>query len=431
MKPVAYFVSILLLFAVTSLAQPPEPQPVTDLVIQVSENLNDIILTWSRPLNADSFQIHAGDSLDFQATETTQIGSTPDTTFTHIDGLIGSEKRFYMVVSLNNSAPYQPYNPLPADSAQNQSIEVDLSWSCSDPDGDPLTYDVYFGTSSTPPLVSSGQTATTYDPGTLAGGTPCYWQIVAHDNHGHSTPGPVWWFTTEGYAGMVLVPAGPYQMGATYQSYAQPIHTVNVPAFYIDVYEVTNAQYKAFCDATSRAYPPDPGFSGMPNYFTNPTYANFPVVAVTWYDAKDYATWAGKRLPTEAEWERAAKGNADNRLYPWGDTWVGANANIWDNPADGYTYTSPVGNYPNGISPAGCYDMAGNVWEWCEDDWHGDYNGAPTDGSAWIDTPRGSTRVKRGGSWNYYGTRARCANRSASYPTYRLSSIGFRCAGTP
>ena len=230
---------------------------------------------------------------------------------------------------------------------------------------------------------------------------------------------------------MVLVPAGPYQMGATYQSYAQPIHTVNVPAFYIDVYEVTNAEYKAFCDATSRAYPPDPGFPDMPNYFTNPTYANYPVVNVTWYDAGAYAAWAGKRLPTEAEWECAAKGNADNRLYPWGDTWVGANANIWDNPADGYTYTSPVGNYPNGISPAGCYDMAGNVWEWCEDDWHGDYNGAPTDGSAWIDTPRGSSRVVRGGSWDHNGSHARCAYRNNTGPTNRSNNLGFRCARTP
>jgi formylglycine-generating enzyme required for sulfatase activity len=237
------------------------------------------------------------------------------------------------------------------------------------------------------------------------------------------------------FEGMVLVPAGPYDMGATYQSpYSLPIHTVTVPAFYIDIYEVTNAQYKAFCDATSRAYPPDPTSSFYtPPYFSNPTYANYPVVNVDWYDAGAYAVWAGKRLPTEAEWERAAKGNADNRRWPWGDTWIAANANVGSGNADGYTYTSPVGNYPEGMSSDGCYDMAGNVWEWCEDDWHSSYNiaGRPDNGSAWIDNPRGSFRVERGGSWDYYYTSARCANRNYNYPSYRYSSVGFRCARTP
>jgi formylglycine-generating enzyme required for sulfatase activity len=226
---------------------------------------------------------------------------------------------------------------------------------------------------------------------------------------------------------MVLVPAGSYQMGAEYQEYAQPIHTVNVPAFYIDIYEVTNAQYRTFCDATGRAYPPDPGFSGMPNYFTDSAYSNYPVVMVSWNDAKAYATWAGKRLPTEAEWERAAKGDADNRNYPWGNAWVATNANTYNNPADGFTYTAPVGTFSAGISPAGCYDMSGNVWEWCEDDWHWSYEDAPADGSAWTDAPRGLFRVERGGSWLSDGTFPRCAFRYENPPTYRYYTIGFRC----
>ena len=231
-------------------------------------------------------------------------------------------------------------------------------------------------------------------------------------------------------AGMILVPAGSYSMGATYQTSAQPVHTVNVPAFYMDIYEVTNAQYKAFCDATSRAYPPDPNFSGMPNYFTNPTYANYPVVELNWYDAKAYCEWRGSgyRLPSEAEWERAAKGNTDNRQWPWGDTWVAANANVGGGNADGYPKTSPVGSFPSGISPAGCYDMAGNVWEYCEDDWHSSYNGAPIDGSAWIDTPRAADRVNRGGSWYYAGANSRCAYRTQAGTG---DDRGFRCARTP
>ncbi len=333
----------------------------------------------------------------------------------------------------NNSAPDSPSNPVPGDGAQNQAVNMALSWSGSDPDSDPLTYDVYFGTSSTPPLINSGQTAVTYDPGALAISQTYYWQIVVHDNHDHSTSGPTWSFSTtsSGAGVMVLIPAGPYDMGAEYYQYTQPIHTVNVPAFYIDVYEVTNAQYKTFCDATARVYPDDPGFSSMPNYFTNTAYANYPVVNVYWQDAKDYAAWAGKRLPTEAEWERAAKGNTDNRQYPWGDTWVAANANIGYNPADGYTNTSPVGNYLSGISPAGCYDMVGNVWEWCEDDFHLGYTGAPTDGSAWIDNPRGDRRVNRGGSWDNDLVWTRCASRDSYNPTDRYGSIGFRCARTP
>jgi formylglycine-generating enzyme required for sulfatase activity len=326
-------VSILLLLSAASFAQPPAPQPVIDLVIQVSANLNDVILNWSRPQNADGFQVHAGDSLDFLVGVATLIGTTTDTTFTHVNGLLGSQKRFYAVIAISS---------------------------------------------------------------------------------------------------MVLVPAGSYDMGATYHYEAQPIHTVNVPAFYIDVYEVTNAQYKAFCDATSRAYPPDPtsGFYPPP-YFTNPLYTNYPVVEVSWNDARAYAAWVGKRLPTEAEWERAAKGNQDNRQWPWGDPWVDTNTNIYDNPADGYLYTSPVGNYPNGISPAGCYDMSGNVWEWCEDDWHGNYIGAPADGSAWIYTPRGDFRILRGGSWNDYYTYARCAYRGVHYTLFLDNDFGFRCSRTP
>lgn len=231
--------------------------------------------------------------------------------------------------------------------------------------------------------------------------------------------------------GMVLVPAGFYSMGADYSApRSLPIHTVNVPAFYIDIYEVTNAQYKAFCDSTARAYPPDPSFDDMPNYFTNPVYVNYPVVTVDWNDAEAYATWAGKRLPTEAEWERAAKGNTDNRQWPWGDTWNDSYANVYGNPADGYAYTSPVGHYPNGISPTGCYDMTGNVYEWCEDDWHGSYTGAPTDGSAWIDSPRVSDRIMRGGSWaGAYDTK--CAARLYGDSATRYGNVGFRCSRTP
>jgi formylglycine-generating enzyme len=341
---------------------------------------------------------------------------------------------FRCVRSVVSRPPEIPSSPAPSDGATGHAVDVNLYWTCSDIDLEPLTYDIYLGTASTPPLVGSGLTSASYDPNSLSAGTTYYWRIVAHDNHGNETSGPIWSFSTHnssGIPGMVIVPGGTYSMGASYQENATPIHVVNVPAFYLDIYEVTNAQYRAFCDATSRAYPPDPGFTGMPNYFTNPAYVIYPVVKVTWQDAKDYAAWVGKRLPTEAEWEMAAKGTADNRQWPWGDTWIETNANVYFNAADGYEYTSPIGSYPNGISPAGCYDMTGNVEEWCEDDWHYNYMGAPTDGSAWINTPRNASRVVRSGSWNRSETMSRCGLRLIGTPATSYFAVGFRCAMTP
>jgi formylglycine-generating enzyme required for sulfatase activity len=315
----------------------PAAHPVTDLIILPAENLNDILLTWTRPAQATGFTVYAGDSVNFPIAAAAMIGSTADTIFTDVNGLMELMRKFYAVTAT--------YRDLPE--------------------------------------------------------------------------------------GMVLVPASVYLMGASFQESAEPIHAVTVPEFYIDVYEVTNAQYRVFCDATVRAYPPDPGFSSAPNYFTNPVFANYPVVMVNWNDAKAYAAWAGKRLPTEAEWERAAKGDSDNRLYPWGNAWVGANANTYNNPTDGSIYTAAVGSYADGISPAGCYDMSGNVWEWCEDDWHWSYEDAPADGSPWVDAPRASYRVNRGGSWLSDGIFPRCAFRYSNAPTLRNYTIGFRCAMTP
>ncbi len=235
--------------------------------------------------------------------------------------------------------------------------------------------------------------------------------------------------------GMVLVEATSFQMGTTnFDDSAMPIHQVDVPAFYIDKYEVTNAQYRAFCTATGHTPPPDVSRDGMPNYFTNPAWDNYPVGIDNWQDAKDYCDWRGPgyRLPTEAEWELAAKGSTDDRLYPWGDTWIGANANHWNNPEDGHVNPSPVGSYPDGISTAGCYDMAGNIFEWCEDDWHENYIDAPSDGSAWVDQPRGSNRVRRGGSYNGSNIYGQCAYRTQGAPSGSYyASQGFRCAKTP
>jgi sulfatase modifying factor 1 len=233
---------------------------------------------------------------------------------------------------------------------------------------------------------------------------------------------------------MTYVPEGTFVMGSTQVGgYSIPEHEVYLDAFLIDKYEVTNREYKRFCDATGRAYPVDPGFFTLPNYFLN--YPDFPVVRVDWYDASAYASWVGKRLPTEAEWERAAKGSEDNRLWPWGNTFLQElngttrHANV-TGAEDGWAQTSPIGRYPWGVSPAGCYDMAGNVWEWVSD-WYGPtyYSVSPHDNPQ--GPASGGNKVFRGGNWYNVADTARCANRGSNAPTYKATNIGFRCAMTP
>ena len=240
---------------------------------------------------------------------------------------------------------------------------------------------------------------------------------------------------------MVRIPAGEFWMGSisgTGDEDEHPQHKVYLGEFYIDKCEVTNRQYKRFCDATRRSYPPDPNFEGMPDYFvSSPSY---PVVNVSWDDAEAYCAWVGKRLPTEAEWECAARGTS-GRKYPWGseepDLGGGSRAN-WnpENDTDGYSgdghgFTSPVGTYVRGISPYGCLDMSGNVWEWCDDWYSGDCYGK--NGSAIVDSnptgpDSGAYRVLRGGSWADNADRLRTAYRYRGVPADHYGFIGFRTA---
>ena len=250
-------------------------------------------------------------------------------------------------------------------------------------------------------------------------------------------------------AEMVLIPAGDFQMGSgpgtSYHSATRPVHAVYVDAFYIDKYEVTVAQYNEFVRATGHPTPPNPGHS-----LTN----QHPIVNVSWHDAMAYAKWAGKRLPTEAEWEKAARGGLVGKNHPWGDAALdGTQCNfadkslseVWnkewgDNHADkniddGYPYTAPVGSFPaNGY---GLYDMGGNAAEWCFDAFDENfYANSPRrnpiagilvkDGENNIVTVN-KKRVVRGGSWYYSPGAVWIANRNGCLPDLIFRNHGFRC----
>ncbi|MFQ5443076.1 MAG: formylglycine-generating enzyme family protein [Nitrospinales bacterium] len=228
----------------------------------------------------------------------------------------------------------------------------------------------------------------------------------------------------------VLIPAGEFTIGSTDKDidwYVKeffsesrewyldetPAQKVYLKEFYIDKYEVTVAQYKRFMEETQRQ---------APKYFDNAKFnrKNYPVVGVTWQDAADYCQWAGKQLPMEVDWEKAARGT-DSRYYPWGSLPDNTKANIRGRE-DGYRYTAPVGQFPQGESPYGVMDMAGNVWEWTRS-WYLSYPGNEHPNELYGKT----YRVIKGGSWFSNIDLARTSTRGKVKPDQQFNYVGFRC----
>jgi formylglycine-generating enzyme required for sulfatase activity len=224
---------------------------------------------------------------------------------------------------------------------------------------------------------------------------------------------------------MVLVQGGEFLLGGN-EIAGDWVHIASVGSFYIDRTEVTNAVYARCVQAGKCAPQTAPASETHPGYANDVQYASYPVIHVTWQQAADFCTWAGKRLPTEAEWERAAGWDAateEKSVWPWGNTFDPARLNSVES---GRGDTSAVGQYPPEMN--GTYDMAGNVWEWTSS-LYKPYPYNQTDGRE--DPAQQGDRVLRGGSWAQTQGKARAVVRQGASPTYSDREIGFRCAATP
>jgi len=260
---------------------------------------------------------------------------------------------------------------------------------------------------------------------------------------------------------MVYVPSGEFTMGSDYlarrsgqemcRAYKRetaiatcgpaafadesPAHPVALDGFWLDRTEVTNGQYRRCVEAGACTRPAESGSYTRGSYYGDSAYDNYPVIWITPQQGADYCSWVGARLPTEAEWEYAARGPA-GWLFPWGDEFDGRRLNYCDancaagpNDAavdDGYADTAPVGSFPDGSSWCGALDMAGNVREWVAD-WYGTY---PAERQVNPAGPAaGAARIPRGGSWLDTPDDVRSTNRGGNEPDYTRHKVGFRCAG--
>jgi iron(II)-dependent oxidoreductase len=224
-------------------------------------------------------------------------------------------------------------------------------------------------------------------------------------------------------SGMVLISAGEFMMGKDVPGGADfsPAHKVLIDSFYLDAQEVTNGAYKKFCEATGTALPE---FWNTKEFRCGDAFPDNPVVGVNWYDAQKYAAWAGKRLPTEAEWEYAARGGLQGMEYPTGNDWnkpkARQDSSGWQNLIRQVRQEAP--------NAYGLYDMDGNVWEWVFDVYDEEYYKiSPSDNPR--GPQKGINRVIRGGSWHSGAMCKKVYYRKGLPPNWNDFAVGFRCAG--
>lgn len=389
------------------------------------------------------------------------------------------------VTTVTNTAPQTPEQPAPADLTQDLSPDstITLQWSSSDPDGDPVAFDVFFGNSrGNLELVSGNQTATSHTINQpLNPNRFYYWRVTAKDSKGVWRPSPIWVFST--VFDRVSVPGGYFVMGDT-TKFVHPGNPIEVGPFNLDKFEVTNAQYASFLNQAlgrreirisgGSIYSPDGRleyyqlrsetgdrgdrdadieFQAGDSIFVVVTGRDrFPVNEVSWYGADAYARFFARRLPTEAEWEKAARGTSTLRgtrvffgpetlevglglPYPWGIEPEETHGNFLASgdpfESQGRVRSTPVGFYDgtttagyateDGTSEYGAADMAGNLYEWCQD-WH----------EVYVDPHRppatGNQKVIRGGSFSKGIGSAQTWIRSAIDPAVTDRTIGFRTA---
>jgi formylglycine-generating enzyme required for sulfatase activity len=244
-------------------------------------------------------------------------------------------------------------------------------------------------------------------------------------------------------ARMIFIPGGQFRMGNDAADPDEaPFHRVRLDPYFIDEHEITNGQY-AMCVEEGECDPPNRrGATLYQSYYGEPAFEDYPVIFVSWFQAQAFCAWRGGRLPTEAEWERAASFDVQQgirHIYPWGDEFDGELLNFCDVNCpdadrditfdDGFGDTAPVGSYPEGRSPINIFDVSGNVMEWVSDWYDSDYYQFSTDTNP-QGPLEGEFKALRGGSWLSSMDEARTTGRSSYHPTVSRANLGFRCAMT-